>query len=126
MCWGHIITLKSMMNIVSRVLDKPLAKLAVKADINKISAVGFVSTLATNVTTFEMLNSMDGRGAMLNSVFAVSAAFTFAGHLAFTMAFDIGYIPYMILGKLIAGVCCCYSYTDLQKNIRIKKPSPLW
>ncbi len=94
-----------LMYIISRVLDKPLSKIAVKADINKTSAVGFVSTLATNVTTFQMLNSMDGKGAMLNSAFAVSAAFTFAGHLAFTMAFDTGYIPYMILGKSVAGIC---------------------
>ena len=42
-------------------------------------------------------------GVMLNSAFAVSAAFTFAGHLAFTMAFDASYLLPMIVGKLAAG-----------------------
>ena len=47
---------------------------------------------------------MDRRGIVLNSAFAISAAFTFAGHLAFTMAFDAEYVFPMIVGKLIAGV----------------------
>lgn len=37
--------------------------------------------------------------------FAVSAAFVFGGHLAFTMAFDRAYILPMIVGKLISGIC---------------------
>ena len=41
---------------------------------------------------------------MLNAAFAVSAAFTFGGHLAFTMAFDANYVLPMIVGKLISGV----------------------
>ena len=106
-----------LMYVVSKVLDKPLGKFAREADINKTSAVGFVSTLATNVTTLQMLNSMDSKGAMLNSAFSVSAAFTFAGHLAFTMAFDTTYIPYMIVGKLVAGVCAIVIAIPIYKRI---------
>ncbi len=50
---------------------------------------------------------MDKKGVLLNLVFAVSAAFTFAGHLAFTMAFlgaNTAYIGAVIVGKLISGV----------------------
>ena len=50
------------------------------------------------------MDEMDKKGIMLNSAFSVSAAFTFAGHLAFTMAFDSNYIAPMIVGKLVAGV----------------------
>ena len=49
------------------------------------------------------MDNMDDKGVMLNSAFAVSAAFTFAGHLAFTMAFDASYLLPMIVGKLTAG-----------------------
>lgn len=35
----------------------------------------------------------------------VSAAFVFGSHLAFTMAFDRGYVMPMIVGKLISGLC---------------------
>ncbi|MBR5459672.1 MAG: ethanolamine utilization protein EutH [Clostridia bacterium] len=93
------------MYIISRLLDKPLSAFATRVGINKTSAVGLVSNLATNATTFQMMNDMDSKGAMVNSAFAVSAAFTFAGHLAFTMAFDDAYILYVIVGKLLSGVC---------------------
>ena len=62
--------------------------------------------MATSATTFANMNDMDKRGMVLNSAFAVSGAFVFAGHLAYTMAFPGGsaYILPMIVGKLIAGV----------------------
>lgn len=93
-----------LLNIVSRLAKKPFAIFGKKAGINEVSALGFVSTLATNVTTLGMMDKMDKKGAMLNSAFAVSAAFTFAGHLAFTIAFDANYLFPVIIGKIIAGI----------------------
>jgi ethanolamine transporter len=93
--------------IISRLLKRPIQSVGRAAQINEVSAVGFVSTLATSVTTFGMMDDMDKKGILLNSAFAVSAAFTFAGHMAFTMAFpgsDGSYIGAMIAGKLISGV----------------------
>ena len=55
------------------------------------------------MTTFEMMKDMDEKGVVINSAFAVSGAFTFAGHLAFTLAFDPAYIMPMIVGKIVAG-----------------------
>lgn len=89
---------------LSKFFAKPLKRLGEKTGMNETSALGFISTLATNVTTFEMMDKMDKKGAVLNSAFAVSAAFTFAGHLAFTMAFDRSYIFPVIIGKLSAGI----------------------
>ena len=88
---------------ISKLLRKPLERVGNRLSINSVSAMGFISSLATNVTTFEMMNSMDRRGVVLNGAFAVSAAFTFAGHLAFTMAFDESCLVPMIVGKLVAG-----------------------
>lgn len=93
-----------LMFTLSRLLQKPMAKVGNWLNINETSALGFVSSLATNVTTFEMMNSMDKKGAVLNSAFAVSASFTFAGHLAFTLAFDGTYLPFVIVGKLVSGL----------------------
>lgn len=94
----------TFIEIVSRLLSNPCKKLGHKLGINEISAVGLISTLATNATTFEMMNSMDKKGVVINSAFAVSAAFTFAGHLAFTMAFNADYIFPVIIGKIISGI----------------------
>lgn len=91
------------MFIVSKLLAKPLKVMGKRMKINDTSALGFVSSLATSMTTFGMMNDMDKKGVVLNSAFAVSAAFTFAGHLAFTLAFDADYILPMIVGKLVAG-----------------------
>ncbi len=93
-----------MIHCISMLLNRPIKFMGKKLSINETSALGFISTLATNVTTFEMMNSMDKKGTVLNSAFAVSAAFTFAGHLAFTMAFDAHYLLPMIIGKLISGI----------------------
>lgn len=90
--------------IASKLLKKPLQSLGKKSGINETAALGFLSTLATSVTTFGMMKDMDERGVLLNSAFAVSAAFTFADHLAFTLSFRPSYVPFVIVGKLISGV----------------------
>ena len=90
--------------LLSKALGKPLRKLGKQVGINETSAIGFVSTLATNVTTFGVMKDMDEKGVVLNSAFAVSAAFTFADHLAFTLSFREEYLLCMIVGKLLAGV----------------------
>ena len=106
-CFNATIVMCGMfpiLNIVSRLAKKPFAILGKKVGINEVSALGFVSTLATNVTTLGMMDKMDKKGVMLNSAFAISAAFTFAGHLAFTIAFDANYLLPVIIGKIIAGL----------------------
>ena len=92
------------MSVVSRLLSKPLGAVGRKTGINEASAIGFVSSLATNLTTFGMMDKMDKKGILLNSAFSVSASFTFASHLAFTMAFNDSYILPVIIGKLVSGV----------------------
>ena len=92
-----------LISIVSRLLSKPINAIGRRIGINQRSALGFVASLATSMTTFGDMDNMDDKGVMLNSAFAVSAAFTFAGHLAFTMAFDASYLLPMIVGKLTAG-----------------------
>ncbi len=111
---------------LSKLLKKPLVKLGNLLHINETSALGLLSTLATNATTFQMVNDMDSKGAVLNSAFAVSAAFTFAGHLAFTLAFDASYLPYVIIAKLISGISALLFALIFYKKLSralIKKPS---
>ena len=107
-CVNACVTLSGafpLMFVVGKILHKPMTGLGNKLGINSISALSFVSNLVTNATTFGKMNDMDRKGTVLNSAFAVSAAFTFGGHLAFTMAFDSAYVLPMIIGKLISGIC---------------------
>ena len=107
-CVNACVTLSGalpLMFIISRLLNKPLNKLASKIGINAVSALALLSTLVTNALTFGVMDKMDKKGAVLNSAFAVSAAFTFGSHLAFTMAFDSRFVMPMIVGKLVSGIC---------------------
>ena len=92
-----------LLRILSILLKKPMALLGARLRINDASVMGLVSTLANSLTTFGALESMDSRGAVLNSAFAVPAAFILADHLAFTLAYDPAALPAVILAKLTAG-----------------------
>lgn len=93
-----------LMFVVSKLLKKPLEALGGRIGINSVAATGLFSTLASSMITFPLLGKMDHKGVVLNSAFAVSAAFTFAGHLAYTMAVDPSYLLSMIVGKVLAGI----------------------
>lgn len=93
-----------LLHILSKLLDKPMAALGKKLGIDGVSTIGFVASLATNVTTFGMMEKMNERGAIYNSAFAVSGGFTLAGHLAFTLAFSADCLPAVIVGKLVAAI----------------------
>ena len=97
-----------LMFVISKLLKRPLALLGGRLSINDASAAGFLSTIVSSTPTFGNMCFMDGRGVVLNAAFAVSAAFTLGGHLAFTLAYGDG-CPFdavtpMIVGKLLAGV----------------------
>lgn len=107
-CANACVTLSGalpFMCIISRLLNKPLNRVSSKIGINGTSAIALLGTLVTNASTFGIMDQMNPKGVVLNAAFAVSAAFVFGGHLAFTMAFDSTYVAPMIIGKLVSGVC---------------------
>lgn len=110
-----------LMWLVSKLLSRPLKALGRKIGINETSALGFVSTLATNVTTFSLMKHMDSKGTVLNAAFAVSAAFTFAGHLAFTLSVNADYVPCVIVGKLISGAAALFVAQFMYRRMEKRK-----
>lgn len=110
-----------LVRLLSKVLDKPMKKLGGKLGINAVSAIGFLSTLASNSIAFGTMKDMDDKGVVLNAAFAVSAAFTFASHLGFTLSVNADYVACMIVGKLVAGVTALFVAQFLYKRIRKKE-----
>ena len=108
-----------LVSIVSRLLGKPLRAMGGKIGIDEKSAISIVASMATSATTFGMMNDMNKKGMMINSAFAVSGAFTFCGHMAFTMAFEGGeaYLLPMIVGKLLSGVAAILLSALLYKKL---------
>lgn len=107
-CANACVTLSGtlpFMFIVTKLLNRPLAKLGSLIGVNSVSTISFLGSLVTNASTFGLMDQMDKKGVVLNSAFAVSASFVFGSHLAFTIAFDDSYVLPMIIGKIISGIC---------------------
>lgn len=92
-----------LMFVLSKLIKPLLIWIGKRLSIGENAAMGFISSLVTNVSTFEMMNHMNKKGVVLNAAFAVSASFVLASHLAFTTAYDSAYVTPMIVGKLTAG-----------------------
>ena len=123
-CVNACITLSGtmpLMYIVSKLLHKPMTRLGSSIGIDGISAIGFLSSLVTNATTFGVMDRMNKKGVVLNAAFSVSASYVFGSHLAFTMAFDSRYVAPVIVGKLLSGVAAVVLATLIYKE----KPSEM-
>ena len=106
-----------MLKIIGKVLNKPLKALGSRLGVNENSMMGMLGTLATSISTYEMMHTMDRRGAVLNAAFTVSAAFALADHLAFTIAFDAACLPAMLVGKLTAGLLAVLVAIPVSKKV---------
>ncbi|MBQ8536973.1 MAG: ethanolamine utilization protein EutH, partial [Clostridia bacterium] len=107
-CIGAAVVLTGalpMLKLLSQILHRQIDAFARKLGVNDAAAKGFISCLASGFTVMEAMNDMDDKGIMLNAAFAISAAFVFADHLAFTLSYDAPVLPAMIVGKLISGLC---------------------
>ena len=93
-----------MMYLVTKLLRKQMERLGNKLGLDSVSAVSILTTLVTNAPTFGVMEKMNKKGTVLNAAFAVSAGFSFGGHLALTMTFDSSYVLPMLAGKLISGI----------------------
>ena len=90
--------------LISKLLKKPLSILGNKAGLDETSVIGLVATLANSIATMESADKMNRKGRIMNLAFAVSAAFVFGDHLAFTLSYNDQHITAVIIGKLVAGV----------------------
>ena len=90
--------------VLRKLLDRPFVALGRLLGINATAAAGLFFTMGNSATTFELVDSMDERGVIINSAFAVSGAFVFIDHLAFTLSFNADYVPAVVAAKLVAGI----------------------
>lgn len=92
-------------HLIITLASKPLTKAGGLLGINDVAAGGLVATLANNIPMFQIMKGMDARGKVLNSAWAVAAAFAFGDHLGFTAGVSRDMIFPVISGKLVAGIC---------------------
>ena len=109
-----------LVKILSQILKKPLRVFSEKVGINETAAMGFMASLATSLTTYNMVKDMDRKGIVLNSAFFVSGGFVLAGHMAFTLAYNPDYVLSVIVGKLTAGVLAVILALAMNKMVKAK------
>ena len=94
-----------LVNIVSRLLKKPFARLSGLLGVNEKATLGLLTTTANCIPTFSLIKEMDERGKVLNFAFLVSAGFVLGDHLAYCSASEQSLVFPLILGKLVGGLC---------------------
>ena len=102
--------------IISKILKKPLSALGKKLSLDDTSVIGLIATLANSIATMESADKMNRKGRVMNLAFAVSAAFVFGDHLAFTLSFREEHILAVIVGKLVAGISALAVAIVLEKK----------
>ena len=108
--------------VFSKLMKKPLKMFGKKIGINNVSAMGFMSSLVTNVTTFALMKDMDKKGMILNAAFSVSASFALASHLAMALIYNSELVLSVIIAKISAGLlavivaCMIYKNSDKESN----------
>lgn len=105
---GSIIVVLSgaypMMHFLTNLLKKPLSIIGQKIGIGQMSIIGLLITLTNNIPMLMMMKDMDDRGKIINSAFAVSAAFSFGGQLGFVTGIEKTMIVPFIISKLVSGL----------------------
>lgn len=94
-----------LMFIVKKILRRPLLRLSERIRVNEVSVSSLLTTLINSIPVFDSVKNMDERGKVINMAFAVSGAFVFGDHLAFTAGVDPQGIIALIASKLTAGIC---------------------
>lgn len=99
-----LIGILPLLELLTRLLQKPLNALGKLLRINTAAASGLIYTLANPVPAFSMLKDMDARGKVLNIAWLACAAAALGDHLGFTAGVQPEMIAPMVAGKLIGGM----------------------
>lgn len=89
--------------LLSKILNRPLSAIGSKTGLGSKSVLGFLASAASFATCIPLIPEMDKKGRIANLAFAVSGAFTLAGHLAFTLSFNPDFVLASVVGKLASG-----------------------
>ena len=100
-----LIGILPMLELLMRLLKKPLNAIGKRIGINSVAAGGMIYTLANPLPVFSMFRDMDKRGRIVNVAWLVTASAALGDHLGFTAGVEPEMIVPMIAGKLIAAVC---------------------
>ena len=93
-----------MVSVITKICRGPLQKFGKCLGINEVSSAGLLVSLANSIPMLATVSDMDRRGKVMNTSFAVSAAYVFGDHLGFVAGYMPDMIVPVIVAKLTAGI----------------------
>lgn len=105
-----------VLELLMRVLKKPLTVVGSKLHLDSTSTAAFIFTLANSVPVFAMMKKMDKRGVIINTAWTVTVGAALGDHLGFTASVYPAMIGPMIAGKVTAGILAVLLAVYLLKN----------
>jgi ethanolamine transporter len=85
-------------------LTKPLTVVGGRLGFSEVGAAGVLAGAANILALYRVVSLMPARDKVVTIAFAVSGAFTFGDHLAFSANFQPNIVAPVIAGKLLGGV----------------------
>ncbi|MBH3434524.1 ethanolamine utilization protein EutH [Pseudomonas citronellolis] len=93
-----------MVYLIKRFLSRPIERVASQLGLSPVGAAGILAASANILAMFRLVADMPPKDKVLVIAFAVSAAFTFGDHLAYSANFQPSLILPLIIGKLGGGL----------------------
>lgn len=106
-------------------LKNPLLVLAHKPGVNKESAIGLLSSLASYVAMLALYKNMDDKGKVLNIAFTVSAQSSIGGLFGFVTAMTPELIPSVLVAKFTGGLIALFVAIKLYDRSLTKEATGL-
>lgn len=102
--------------VLTRLLSKKVLSGARALHTTPQAVSGLLATMANSIAMFGSLSEMDDRGKIINTAFAVPAAWVFGDHLGFVSQTRPDVLLPVIIGKLVAGAAAIAAAVILSKK----------
>lgn len=93
-----------MVLVMTNLLKKPLVKIGSILGICDNATTALIMTLANPIPAFASMNTMQEKGKVMISAFAVGGAFVLGGQLGFVAGIDKSMLTPFIVSKLVGGI----------------------
>lgn len=92
-----------MLEVIKRILYRPLEKLQLKVGLNSASIAALIGSLASAIIVFTTFDELDYRGKVICSAFSVGGAYVLGGQLGYVATEAKEIVLIYIFTKLLCG-----------------------
>ncbi|HBJ1648776.1 MULTISPECIES: ethanolamine utilization protein EutH [Clostridium] len=111
-----------MLEVIKRLLIKPLSKVSRFFDINLNSIAALIGSLASAIVIFSNFDKLDDRGKIICTAFSVGGAYVLGGQMGYVSSVAPEVLSIYIFVKLLCGILAVlFALTYLKYEQKYKK-----